>query len=85
MKAVLSWSDPGSAMARLEHLTGGLLVAALLWGLPALAQQSVEEAERPVMGTADTDSSDAPSGFFTELVDVRVINVEVFVSDSSGA
>ena len=84
MKALVSWFDPGSAMARFERPTGVLLVATLLCGLPAIAQESAEETVRPATGTVVADSADAPSGFFTELVDVRVINVEVFVSDSSG-
>lgn len=69
-------SSPGRRSTdKVTGLLGGFLFAALLvtlTGRPAGAQ------------TAESPDSEAPSGIFTEEVSVRVINVDVIVTDRSG-
>jgi VWFA-related protein len=51
---------------------------------PIASQETGAEDTRPADQTRSTAGADTRDGFFTEVVDVRVINVEVFVTDRSG-
>ena len=67
---------PAFRIAPALAAVGALLVASQL-ALPGFAR--AQEAE-----TQPSSGADDPAGFFTELVDVRVINVDVVVTDRSG-
>ena len=60
-----------SRLARL-FVAAGLIVAS------ATSAGSAQEA------SVSSDAGDTLTGFFTEVMDVRVINVDVFVNDRSG-
>jgi VWFA-related protein len=73
---------------RLFCAVGGAIITLSLLALP-LAAQGPDIEEKPssdeTQATSVVDSvADSGAGFFTEVVDVRVINVDVFVSDRSG-
>ncbi|MDH3746139.1 MAG: VWA domain-containing protein, partial [Acidobacteriota bacterium] len=62
-----------------------LLFLAMLPATAALyAQDSQAPADVATTESPEAASTENPTGFFTEVLDVRVINVEVFVSDRSG-
>lgn len=57
------------------------VLAAILLASPVAAQESDPRDSIPAIPATPTDT---PGGLFTEVIDVRVINVDVFVTDSSG-
>ena len=61
-----------------------LLAVLVMLPVSGAAQEPEAGDLRPSEETQTTVGTDAPGGFFTEVMDVRVINVEVFVSDRSG-
>lgn len=63
---------------------GCAIVALSLLASPLAAQGGEIAGEPPSDATQPAPVEDRRAGFFTEIVDVRVINVDVFVSDRSG-
>lgn len=73
------WNSPRDGQ---ESRRGGFVeVVALLIATMTLAPASSGQVA-PVVGSGDTGKT--PTGFFTEMMDVRVVNVDVFVNDRSG-
>lgn len=62
-------------------LIWAFLCAVLLIGYAPIALGAQEPTESDPATAGDNET---PTGFFTEIMDVRVINVEVFVTDRSG-
>lgn len=51
---------------------------------PHVAAQNSDSLNSESMTAASLEGTDFPTGLFTEVVQVRIINVEVFVTDRSG-